>query len=135
MSILKRFIAKIALGDGCWLWTGHVGQNGYGKFYPTWAGGTKGVYAHRFAYELFVGPIAPKLTIDHLCRVRNCVRPAHLEAVTQRENLRRSPLGHAAKTHCPQGHAYDEANTRINPGGGRECRACGRDKQRRRRTL
>lgn len=70
--------------------------------------------AHRVAFELWVGEIPPGLVLDHTCRVRHCVAPEHLEAVTQVENVLRSrglPAIHAAKTHCHRGHAFDEQNT------------------------
>lgn len=86
------------------------------------------VHAHRLAYEAVKGPIPAGLQIDHLCRVRNCVNPDHLEAVTQQENVRRGRVGEntRSKTHCPQGHPYDEANTYRNPAGSRNCRTCHR---------
>ncbi len=70
---------------GCWLWTGGVERNGYARFRHN--GSRTGV--HRYSYELLVGPIPDGLTIDHLCGVRTCVNPTHLEAVTSRENTRR----------------------------------------------
>lgn len=71
----------------CWLWTAtRTAKDGHGRFYPITG---KGVLAHRFAYELLVGPIPDGLVIDHLCRVRLCVNPAHLEPVTAEENTRR----------------------------------------------
>lgn len=79
-------------------------------------------------YEAFVGPIPDGLQIDHLCRVRHCVNPAHLEPVTIAENVRR---GAAAQTHCKYGHEYTPENTVIHHGG-RECRTCNRIRSRRR---
>lgn len=70
------------LGE-CWIWTGKTSVRGYGVFRSTQQ------YAHRYAYESRVGPIPPGLTIDHLCRVTNCVNPTHLEPVTRAENTRR----------------------------------------------
>lgn len=67
---------------GCWIWTGSVEGKGYG--HPTIAG--KKHPAHRLAYELLVGPVPEGLHLDHLCRVRRCVNPEHLEPVTSREN-------------------------------------------------
>jgi excisionase family DNA binding protein len=125
-TIEQRFLAKVDKTDTCWLWTGAL-RNGYGRIRGR-GRGSPNIPVHRFAYELLVGPIPDGLVIDHLCRVRNCVNPAHLEPVTSRVNgLRSVPFNwESAKTHCAQGHAYDEANTRWNARGGRGCRACDR---------
>ena len=121
-----RFLAKIvAYPHGCWIWQASTTHNGYGQF---WVGGRM-VKAHRFAYEMFVGPIPEGLELDHLCRVRNCVNPAHMEPVTHAENVRRGESFsaiNAGKTHCPHGHAYDAENTYVKPNGWRHCRACQR---------
>lgn len=105
-----RFYSRIVESPtGCWVWTGSRGPKGYGRFHFN----GKGHRAHRFAYERLVGPIG-SLTLDHLCRNRLCVNPAHLEPVTNRENLLRGKgltARNAQVTRCPQGHPYDEANT------------------------
>jgi hypothetical protein len=72
-------------GEGCWLWEGAINSQGYGNFWD----GVRFVKAHRFAYECLIGEIPEGLTIDHLCRVRHCVNPSHLEPVTMRENFLR----------------------------------------------
>lgn len=84
-DIEERFWSKVAKTSTCWLWGGSVRANGYGVF----SFQARTMLAHRYAYELLSGPIPTGLVIDHLCRVRNCVNPAHLEAVTQSENVRR----------------------------------------------
>lgn len=121
-----RFWTKAAHSDGCRLWTGPLTRDGYGRFQVD----GRLVLAHRWAYEHWVGPIPEGLEIDHLCRVRNCVWPEHLEPVTHLENVRRGvrpPL----KTHCPQGHEYAGDNLYVNPAGYRECRTCSRAATRR----
>jgi len=110
-----------ALGP-CWLWTGAVAADGYACF-------LRDVKAHRFAWELRHGPIPDGLVIDHLCRVRHCVNPAHLQPVTNAENILRGegpPAVNARKTHCPRGHAFTESNTYRYPDGRRECSTCRR---------
>ena len=130
----RRFMERFTVGDGCWEWTASRTSAGYGNLRLT----DRNVYAHRASYELFVGPIPAGLQIDHLCRNRACVRPDHLEPVTQQENIRRGMGGESSrsKTHCPQGHPYDEANTRIGRRGDgtqfRLCRTCERERDRRR---
>ncbi len=138
--IEDRFWAKVDKTETCWLWTGSLNQQGYGQVAVRVAGRQTSARAHRFAHELLVGPIPDGLELDHLCRVRNCVNPAHLEPVTHAENLRRSPtafrrLGdrQRAKTHCPQGHPYDEANT-ARYGCRRYCIACRNKRNRARRA-
>lgn len=124
----RRFWLKVEKTDECWHWQGHVSQLGYGQF--TMDGLT--VLAHRFAYEDVVGPIPNGLVIDHLCRVRDCVNPEHLEVVTQAENTRRGLSGvlKPALTHCPSGHDYDEENTRYVQGKYPICRTCDRIRKR-----
>lgn len=113
--------------SGCWLWTSKLDWTGYGRV--QWRG--KGHRAHRVMYQLLRGPIPEGLEPDHLCRVKRCVNPDHLELVTHAENLRRhyAPLVAA----CPHGHVYDEANTFMDHGK-RRCRECMREQQRRRRA-
>jgi len=140
-----RFWAKVRKTEGCWYWTGTRNPGGYGLFWPT----RTTICAHRFAYELLVGPIPEGMTLDHechnqdsscpggtSCQHRACVRPSHLVPRSNGENQHRSSRTHAArnaaKTHCPQGHPYDELNTRHEPGG-RRCRACHRTRQAARR--
>lgn len=132
-----RFWAKVALPNeqGCMLWLACKGPTGYGSFGAAGAN----LRVHRVSYILAYGSIPDGLVIDHLCRVRHCVNPAHLEAVTQRENVRRGNLGSSpasllgglatgalsrAKTHCPRGHAYSDENTYVAPLGDRRCREC-----------
>lgn len=112
----------------CHLWDAAQNEKGYGTF---WNGRT--VKAYRYAYEQAHGPIPAGLEVDHRCRRRECVNPAHLEAVTHRENVLRSSnhvAARAAKTHCDAGHAFDKANTIRRKNGTRACRACKQDRDR-----
>lgn len=126
-ALEERFWAKVDKRgpEDCWLWTAYLKPTGYGEI---GLGGRNQpmVHAHRVSYEIANGPIPEGLVIDHLCRVRNCVNPAHLEAVTNKENLLRgvgpSALS-ARKTHCSQGHPYDEGNTYTHQGT-RHCKEC-----------
>lgn len=108
------------IGD-CLVWQGALTAGGYGI---TSVGRTNAM-AHRVAYETHVGPIPNGLVIDHLCRNRACINPAHLEPVTYLENQLRG-ASHQ-KTHCKNGHLFDDANT-YRVGNERRCRACGRQR-------
>lgn len=131
-----RFLTKVGPGSlpkwapflgSCWTWLPPDDGCGYGQFYLNGSV----VRAHRYSYEAFVGPIPDGLDIDHLCRNPRCVNPEHLEPVPPRENLLRgfSPAANnARKTHCPQGHPYDEANT-YRYKTQRACRACQRERR------
>lgn len=135
--------ADLFHGSPCWVWLAQLSQVGYGCI--KYEG--KKALAHRIIYQLLKGPILHGLQLDHLCRVRECVNPAHMEPVTCAENLRRGLTSQVAaareraKTHCPYGHPYDEANTYMgkNSAGrrGRVCRKCNNistAKRRRRRN-
>ena len=114
----ERFIAHTSIEDAaaCWRWTASVCRDGYAKFYVN----RKHVKAHNYAYREIIGKIPEGLILDHLCRVRNCVNPFHLEPVTTRENIRRGENKERRKTACPRGHAYDV----ITSEGKRRCRVC-----------
>jgi hypothetical protein len=131
---IERFLDKIEFTESCWPWKAAMLQNGYGTFGTASdvPGRLRTVYAHRYSYELFVGPIPDGLVIDHLCRNRLCVNPDHLRAVTRWTNNMENTVNPIAlnpdKAHCPQGHPYNEANTHITKKGHRKCRACNRDR-------
>ena len=140
--VLERFWSKVEKTDTCWLWVGNIQASGYGQFWlkegPS--------YAHRFAYELLVGPIPEDKQLDHLCHTnsdcrggtsclhRRCVNPDHLEAVTAKTNVLRGrsfAARFSVATHCVNGHLYNEANTYYyRDGRGRMCRECGRIRDR-----
>lgn len=133
IAIRFEKFARVDGETGCWLWTGAKTTGGYGTINE---GGRKGrpLLAHRVAHELFRGPILDGLQIDHLCKVRHCVNPDHLEAVTCAENIRRSGVAkaararHRAKTHCKNGHPLSGEN--LDPYqlkiGYRQCVICNR---------
>lgn len=127
---LKRFWPKVSRQpNGCWLWLAHKTPKGYGQFGDERLRVTR---AHRWAYRTFVGDIPKGRVLDHLCQNPSCVNPEHLEPVTPRENAYRSKVWmngyryQKAKTHCPQGHPYDEVNTITDKDGHRACRTCRR---------
>jgi len=131
--VLPRLLAKIdkkmaGFTSPCWLWTGATRRDGYGLIR------VKSIYrrAHRVAYEELIGPIPAEMTLDHLCRNRNCVNPDHLDVVTRGENTRRGVSHQALKTHCPQGHEYTSDNTYVSPSrpNARYCISCMRERQR-----
>lgn len=118
---VARFFSRVdRVAGGCWLWTGTVNRSGYGTLR---IGDRGAALAHRWSYEHHVGPIPAGLHIDHLCRVRHCVNPAHMEPVTPEENQRRGLLG-VLKTHCRHGHEYTPENTYRRADGRTECRTC-----------
>lgn len=130
LTMEERFLVQMQKTDGgCWLWTGFVGENGYGTF-------AFSASAHRWSYQHFVGPISEGHQVDHTCHNadlscrglgpacphRRCVNPAHLEAVLPSVNIKRA-LGE--RTHCINGHELTPENTRLRSyRTTRECRTC-----------
>lgn len=135
---IERFVPKIKLTPGtpawalwwsCWNWTGAMSNTGYGTFSLN----SRTVGAHRAAWILLHGQIGDGLTIDHRCINPRCVNPLHMEVVTQAVNTLRgsSPAAQASTlTECQRGHPFDTHNTYVTPDGRRQCRACGRARQR-----
>ncbi len=133
--MLTRVSEKISPepNSGCWLWTGAIGNTGYGNFGLK----NKTLLVHRYVYAELVGAIPIGLDLDHKCRIRSCCNPNHLEPVTRSENIKRGLQPrflaelNSLKTHCAQGHPYSEKNTiwayRIKRGKkslSRKCREC-----------
>jgi hypothetical protein len=137
-TLEQRFWAKVDkagpllspyLGP-CWDWTASQTDSGYGRIRPG-DGTDRWLRAHRVAYEIVRGPIPPGLTLDHLCRRRVCVNPAHLEPLPLGDNVLRGvglTAQNARKTHCKRGHLLDVENTYIDTRGHRRCRRCHRER-------
>lgn len=135
-TLLPRFADKIKIDEhSCWIFNAAKDRAGYGRFCHE----GKNILAHRYAYEQLLGPIPDGLHLDHYRNnegPRNapcskaCCNPEHLEAVPHAVNVRRGRGGQyqASRTHCPQGHEYNERNTYhyTKPAGtpGRGCRVC-----------
>jgi hypothetical protein len=131
--ILSSYLReRISIGDAesCWDWHGSLDRDGYGK--------ASSRLAHRVVYEALKGPVEDGLVIDHLCRNRVCCNPRHMEIVSNAENILRGSSWsavNARKTHCPQGHPYDEENTYLTRLGKRQCRSCHRKRDRERMRI
>ena len=134
-EVLERIFRKVdKTTSACWLWLGGKNAYGYGRV----SVGGRMHQPHRIVYEIMVGEIPEGKEIDHLCRIRNCVNPAHLEVVTHRENVRRGINQNKRKTHCMRGHELSGDNViwreRPNRAISRLCRIC-RKGERERRIL
>ena len=106
--------------DDCWPWQKSVGSHGYGQ---AWDGITVRL-AHRCAWSLENGPIPGEMTVGHICGTLRCCNPTHLRLLTNEENAG------GIKTHCPKGHPYSGDNLYVDPQGHRRCRACNRERGR-----
>lgn len=127
-ELIERLMSRVQYdtNGGCWLWCGSLSAQGYGRIEV----GRGTTAAHRAMYECLVGPITEGLVCDHLCRVTACVNPAHIEPVTNAENLARgipSPSAvNASKTICIHGHEFTAENTALKTTGYRRCAECHR---------
>jgi len=127
--------SRLVVEGGCWLWRGQVSTKGYGRVLHE----GRLQQAHRVVYELLVSAIPKGKCLDHLCRVRACVNPAHMEPVDNRTNILRGvsfSAMNAQKKACDAGHPYTEENTRVCRAGWRHCKTCSdiRDASRGRRA-
>jgi hypothetical protein len=128
-AVRSRFEEKFIPepNSGCWLWmAGWDPETEYGDFWN----GVRQIKAHRASYEIYIGPIPDKHQIDHLCRVRSCVNPSHLQVVTHSVNQERRRT-----THCKRGHAMTSENVYVSPQGYRQCRVCHRPKLRKAKAI
>jgi hypothetical protein len=123
-ALPARFLAKVQVDDnGCWRWTASRTPAGYGRI----GRGRRGegwTIAHRFAYEHVFGPVPDGLELDHLCRVRHCANPWHVEPVTHAENVARGRQGNGAGR-CRAGrHQWTSDNIYVEGDGIQRCRPC-----------
>jgi hypothetical protein len=126
-SLEERFWMKVNARGVCWEWTGAMSDTGYGWFFMGRPEGGTG--AHRAAWRLLIGDIPDGLVLDHLCRNRKCVNPAHMEPVTEMVNIRRgaSPMVMASLANiCMRGHSLADAYLAHRADGRvtRRCRTC-----------
>ena len=126
-SLAERFWEKVEPTGFCWGWAGSIDAYGYGRLSIKTPRGWRDGKAHRLAYELLVGPIPHGLDIDHLCRMKHCVNPDHLQPVTRGENTRRH---YSLRTHCKSGHRWTPESTYVKPNGTRMCRLCKNERRR-----
>ena len=120
-SMLERAMEKVMPepNSGCWLWLGSLSGSSHLGGYPDLWDGKRVRKAHRLLYTELVGEIPRGLDLDHKCRIRSCVNPAHMEPVTRSENNKRGTVGFNMKgqVQCPRGHAFTETNTYITKKG------------------
>lgn len=134
-SLIERIMDKVSVDhNGCWIWMGHLNRFGYGTYnFAKYYSEKKSILVHRWVWEYFKEPIKDELTVDHLCRVHNCVNPEHMEIVTKGENTLRGNAFtaiNARKTHCPSGHEYTKENTLRANKNARRCAICTRKRAR-----
>lgn len=124
----ERVLARIDQSQDCWVWPGSKTHNGYGTVSaaPPYVEKPRPLLVHRVLYEHFVGPIPEGMDLDHICRVRLCCNPKHLEPVTRKTNANRGEKStRGLQTECAHGHAYPE-NAGYRSNGYVYCLECNR---------
>ncbi len=132
LSTIERFWKKVIPQDcgyhtSCWRWTAQISAAGYGRFRQDSIDGGKSRFAHRFAYEYFIGRVPQNLVLDHMCKNKFCVNPSHLRCVSVKENVLCgiAPTAiNARKTHCKYGHELSGNNLALPKDGSRQCKIC-----------
>jgi len=144
---IPKFMNKINKNSetGCWDWQGHVNLLGYGAFWCKLNGEAvvKSRQAHRISFLIKNGYLSPGMSIDHICRNKQCVNPEHLRQVTPRINTLENSIGPAVKnlnkTECINGHHFTDGNTYLrkhaNGSTHRRCRECERLKMNKKRAM
>lgn len=123
----RRHRQRTVVGDGCWMWTTPINDQGYGAFAVRRDTKT----AHRWAYILFVGPVPDDLEVDHICNVHGCVRPDHLQLLTQAENLAKRQFDYVDDSiRCDRGHLEWTRSVDAFGRPRRWCRGCAREAKR-----
>lgn len=130
MAEIEKLLSHIGIsnhnfyeGTACWEWLLSQNTYGYGKIWLN----KKTVQTHRLMFEYYCGSICPDLTINHLCRNRNCCNPIHLEQISNKENVLKGTgisAINAKKTHCIHSHEFTPDNTYITPDNKRNCKTC-----------
>jgi hypothetical protein len=137
--VMERFFEMVEKTASCWNWTGTKDPDGYGRFtlprtfaraHPIYSKRSRFISAYKFLFQETFGSVPDGMTLDHLCRNRSCVNPYHLEVVSIKDNLHRSPLAPASinrrKMVCVRGHSLAVGNLRRTKNGARACLTCHR---------
>lgn len=132
IRVVDRLFARYTTtADGCWISDYSVGSHGYSQIGWQEGGELRMITGHRAAWIAVNGSIDEGLTVDHICRVRRCINPAHLRLLSNVDNARDN--GYSSRTHCVHGHEYTPGNTYSPPSNPthRRCRTCAQARNRR----